>query len=178
MHILGKLLRENLFVPYALTHFYGIGPATAHRICARYSIHDRCKVRQLTPVQVTALTAFLSAPSNAPDTPRQPVASPRVDFGEALRTEAMRIQKLQARQQQIAASNVGKQRQQEKSKDPLKNIRIESDLRREIRENIAHQRMIGSYVGRRHAMGLPVRGQSSRHNSKTARKLNRVERRG
>jgi len=65
-----------------------------------------------------------------------------------------------------------------KSKDPLQNLRIESDLRREIRENIAHQRMIGSYVGRRHAMGLPVRGQSTRHNSKTARKLNRVERRG
>lgn len=59
----------------------------------------------------------------------------------------------------------------------MQNMKIESDLRREMRENIAHQRMIGSYVGRRHAMGLPVRGQSTRRNSKTARKLNRVERR-
>jgi small subunit ribosomal protein S13 len=45
-----------------------------------------------------------------------------------------------------------------------------------MRENIAHQRMIGSYVGRRHAMGLPVRGQNTQTNAKTARKLNRVER--
>lgn len=60
--------------------------------------------------------------------------------------------------------------------DPLKNLKIESDLKREVRENIAHQRMIGSYVGRRHAMGLPVRGQNTQTNAKTARKLNRVER--
>jgi small subunit ribosomal protein S13 len=61
--------------------------------------------------------------------------------------------------------------------DPLPNLRIESELKREIRENIAHQRMIGSYVGRRHAMGLPVRGQNTQSNAKTARKLNRVDRR-
>ena len=62
--------------------------------------------------------------------------------------------------------------------DQLRNLKIESELRREIRENIAHQRMIGSYVGRRHAMHLPVRGQNTQTNAKTARKLNRVERYG
>ena len=61
--------------------------------------------------------------------------------------------------------------------DPLLGIRLETDLKREMRENIAHQRMIGSYVGRRHAQGLPVRGQNTQNNAKTARKLNRVERR-
>jgi small subunit ribosomal protein S13 len=60
--------------------------------------------------------------------------------------------------------------------DPLKDLRIESELRREIRENIAHQRMIGSYVGRRHAMHLPVRGQNTQSNAKTARKLNQLDR--
>ena len=60
--------------------------------------------------------------------------------------------------------------------DPLKNLKTESELRREIRENIAHQRMIGSYVGRRHAMHLPVRGQNTQNNAKTARKLNRLDR--
>lgn len=60
--------------------------------------------------------------------------------------------------------------------DRLREIKIESDLRRQMRENIAHQRMIGSYVGRRHAMHLPVRGQNTQSNAKTARKLNRVER--
>jgi small subunit ribosomal protein S13 len=60
--------------------------------------------------------------------------------------------------------------------DPLRWLRIEADLKREMRENIAHQRMIGSYVGKRHAMGLPVRGQNTQTNARTARKLNRVER--
>jgi len=60
--------------------------------------------------------------------------------------------------------------------DPLRKLKIETDLRREIRENIDHQRMIGSYIGRRHAMGLPVRGQNTQNNAKTAKKLNRIER--
>ncbi|KAI0374841.1 ribosomal protein S13 [Pilatotrama ljubarskyi] len=60
--------------------------------------------------------------------------------------------------------------------DRLREIKIETDLRRQMRENIAHQRMIGSYVGRRHAMHLPVRGQNTQSNARTARKLNRVER--
>ncbi|KAI0277239.1 hypothetical protein BGY98DRAFT_1090009 [Russula aff. rugulosa BPL654] len=60
--------------------------------------------------------------------------------------------------------------------DPLRWLKIETDLKREMRENIAHQRMIGSYVGKRHAMGLPVRGQNTQTNARTARKLNRVER--
>lgn len=64
------------------------------------------------------------------------------------------------------------------TKDPLLKLKIETELRREVRENIAHQRMIGSYVGRRHAMGMPVRGQNTQTNAKTARKLNRVDRRG
>lgn len=63
-----------------------------------------------------------------------------------------------------------------KGADPLRWLKIEADLKREMRENIAHQRMIGSYVGRRHAMGLPVRGQNTQTNARTARKLNRVER--
>lgn len=49
---------------------------------------------------------------------------------------------------------------------------IESDLRKQIRANIVHHRAIGSYVGRRHAMGLPVRGQKTRSNAMTARRLN------
>ncbi|KAI0664855.1 hypothetical protein C8Q70DRAFT_903871 [Cubamyces menziesii] len=130
MHVLGVLLPDNQLVKHALTHFYGIGQKTAHRICARVQIHDRCRVRHLNQTQVTALTAFLSSPANSPPTPA----------------------------------------------DRLREIKIESDLRRQMRENIAHQRMIGSYVGRRHAMHLPVRGQNTQSNAKTARKLNRVER--
>ncbi|KAG0046434.1 hypothetical protein BGZ83_008412 [Gryganskiella cystojenkinii] len=54
----------------------------------------------------------------------------------------------------------------------LSDMKIESDLRKEIRANIMHHRSIGSYVGRRHAMGLPVRGQNTKNNAKTARRLN------
>jgi small subunit ribosomal protein S13 len=61
-------------------------------------------------------------------------------------------------------------------KDPLANLKIESDLRREIRENIAFQRMIGSYVGKRHAMHLPVRGQNTQTNAQTAKRLNKLDR--
>ncbi|KAG9326320.1 hypothetical protein KVV02_004057 [Mortierella alpina] len=54
----------------------------------------------------------------------------------------------------------------------LSDMTIESDLRKQIRANIMHHRSIGSYVGRRHAMGLPVRGQNTKNNAKTARRLN------
>lgn len=49
---------------------------------------------------------------------------------------------------------------------------IESDLRRQVRNNILHHREIGNYKGKRHAMGYPVRGQRTSTNAKTARKLN------
>ena len=44
----------------------------------------------------------------------------------------------------------------------LSNMTIENDLRRRLRENIRRLRDMGSYRGRRHAMGLPVRGQRTR----------------
>lgn len=44
----------------------------------------------------------------------------------------------------------------------LTGMRIENDLRRQLRENITRLRDMGSYRGRRHAMGLPVRGQRTR----------------
>ena len=59
----------------------------------------------------------------------------------------------------------------------LANLIIESDLRRQVRADIAHHRAVGSYKGRRHAMGLPVRGQRTKTNAKTAKALNKVERR-
>ena len=59
----------------------------------------------------------------------------------------------------------------------LTTLTLETDLRRQMRGDIARLRNIGSYRGRRHAMGLPVRGQNTQNNGMTARKLNRVERR-
>ncbi|KAH7132073.1 30S ribosomal protein S13 [Dendryphion nanum] len=60
----------------------------------------------------------------------------------------------------------------------LSNMKIENDLRREIQGNIKRLKDMGSYRGRRHAMGLPVRGQNTRTQIVNARKLNRIERGG
>jgi small subunit ribosomal protein S13 len=78
----------------------------------------------------------------------------------------------------------------------LTSMKIENDARMEMRNNIKRLRDMGTYRGRRHAMGLPVRGQNTRGQVNdsdhiieiflcvltlmiqinTARKLNRVER--
>jgi small subunit ribosomal protein S13 len=57
-------------------------------------------------------------------------------------------------------------------------LNIENDLRRQVRDNISRLRDMGTYRGRRHAMGLPVRGQRTRTQTSTAAKLNKVERKG
>lgn len=60
----------------------------------------------------------------------------------------------------------------------LSNMKIETDLRRQLQDNIKRLRDMGTYRGRRHAMSLPVRGQKTRTQIQTARKMNRVERKG
>ncbi|MFA5341697.1 MAG: 30S ribosomal protein S13 [Clostridia bacterium] len=44
---------------------------------------------------------------------------------------------------------------------------VEGDLRREVSFNIKRLIDIGSYRGRRHRMGLPVRGQRTKTNART-----------
>ncbi|KAG9239983.1 hypothetical protein BJ878DRAFT_431273, partial [Calycina marina] len=56
----------------------------------------------------------------------------------------------------------------------LSTMTIETDLRQSVQGNIIRLRDMGSYRGRRHAMGLPVRGQRTRSQITTARKLNKV----
>lgn len=48
-----------------------------------------------------------------------------------------------------------------------KEFRVEGDLRREIALNIKRLIEIGCYRGRRHRMGLPVRGQRTKTNART-----------
>ncbi|MHB1483284.1 MAG: 30S ribosomal protein S13 [Saccharofermentanales bacterium] len=45
--------------------------------------------------------------------------------------------------------------------------KIEGDLRREVALNIKRLTEIGCYRGRRHRMGLPVRGQRTKTNART-----------
>jgi small subunit ribosomal protein S13 len=137
-------------------------------------------MKNLSPYQVTALASFLSSPSTSLPLPRYPLA----DQSFVPPPPNKSIQELQ--NEFNAAKAVREAKKQKKAElygvqiktqvDPLKELRIESELRRMIRENIAHQRMIGSYVGRRHAMHLPVRGQNTQSNAKTAKKLNQLDR--
>lgn len=133
---------------------------------ARYSIHEGTKVGDLTQAQITSLTSFLSSPATSP---RSPVISlAKSIFGAISRPPS---------DNGVAPPLPLALPKRERPADRLAEIKIETDLRREVLENITHQRTVGSYVGRRHAMHLPVRGQNTRSNARTARKLNRVERR-
>jgi small subunit ribosomal protein S13 len=174
VHVLGIQLPDNQIARFALTHIRGIGAPTAHRLCARLQIHDKCKIRDLTPYQVTALASFLSSPHTSQTPPRYPLAAPSY-VTPPLSTPLANLQAdfAAAHSKRLEAKNAAGRTA---PTDRLKNLKIETELKREVRENIAHQRMIGSYVGLRHAMGLPVRGQNTQNNAKTARKLNRLER--
>ena len=50
-----------------------------------------------------------------------------------------------------------------------KNYKVEGDLRREIASNIKTLKDIKCYRGMRHIKRLPVRGQSTKRNSRTVR---------
>jgi len=57
-----------------------------------------------------------------------------------------------------------------KLKDVIeKNIKIEGELKRQILANIKRLKDIKSWRGLRHIKGLPVRGQTTRVNSRTVR---------
>ena len=47
------------------------------------------------------------------------------------------------------------------------NVVVEGDLRRDIQMNIKRLVDIGCYRGRRHRLGLPVRGQNTKNNART-----------
>lgn len=49
----------------------------------------------------------------------------------------------------------------------LQQFKVEGELREEVRKNIARLKKINSYRGRRHKLGLPVRGQQTQTNART-----------
>lgn len=58
----------------------------------------------------------------------------------------------------------------------ISELTVAGALKAQINENIKFKKDIGSFAGTRHVRGLPVRGQKTRNNAKTAGKLNRLER--
>lgn len=51
----------------------------------------------------------------------------------------------------------------------IKNIKVEGELRQQIKQNLARLKEIKSYRGDRHSRHLPVRGQRTKTNSRTVR---------
>ncbi len=49
----------------------------------------------------------------------------------------------------------------------LESMLVEGELRQEVLQNIKRMKDIRSYRGIRHTLGLPVRGQRTRHNAHT-----------
>ena len=47
------------------------------------------------------------------------------------------------------------------------NLKVEGELRRQVQQDVRRKIEIGSYQGMRHVLGLPVRGQRTRTNSRT-----------
>jgi small subunit ribosomal protein S13 len=120
------------------------------------------------------LTAFLASPQTAPIMPSFPLASPEFKLGEGIDSSST-IPAPIRRETWLRANP--KKEPWIRKKDPLYELKIEMELRKEMRENIAHLRDIGAYRGKRHMFGYPVRGQNTQTNAFTARKLNRIERR-
>lgn len=56
-----------------------------------------------------------------------------------------------------------------------KDFKVEGDLKREVSLNIKRLMEIGCYRGRRHRMGLPVRGQKTKTNARTRKGPKRVQ---
>ena len=60
---------------------------------------------------------------------------------------------------------------QKKITDVLKEMLLESDLKKEISSSIKRLKEVKCYRGMRHNLGLPVRWQVTRNRAKTAKKL-------
>ncbi|KAK0563548.1 hypothetical protein OC861_004734 [Tilletia horrida] len=189
MYLLGAHLPDHKLVHIALRNFLGISHHTARRLCARLQLHESAKVSSLTEAQINQLSAFLSSPSSIPARPAAPTvpvpftlyASRKLSEASSSSSSSSSAPSPAPRKSAASGTSAGTglppSQRPSPSSDPLRSLVLEADLRRQIRANIAHHRMVGSYVGRRHAAGLPVRGQRTRSNAQTARKLNRLERR-
>ncbi|KAK5960088.1 mitochondrial 37S ribosomal protein uS13m SWS2 PWA37_002580 [Arxiozyma heterogenica] len=119
VHVLGKAFKGKQVINIALaSKIYGIGLATATKICSKLGFYPWMRMHQLSESQILNLNNELS------------------------------------------------------------NMTIEDDARSKIRANIALKKKIGSYQGFRHEHHLPVRGQKTKNNAMTARKLNKLNRLG
>ncbi|UTT93517.1 hypothetical protein NDA17_005760 [Ustilago hordei] len=161
MYLLGVHLADHKLVRIALTNFYGISYDTANRLCARLSLHDRATVASLTESQITQLSAYLSSPGSIPARKPQPTTTTSQLLNP---TPSSSASSKATASTSADETSVGRPSMEANSNnDPLRQIKIEADLKRVLHANINHHRNVGSYRGRRHASHLPVRGQKDKY---------------
>ncbi|WVQ99526.1 hypothetical protein IAU59_006662 [Kwoniella sp. CBS 9459] len=184
MHLLGHNLPDHKPLKIALLTFYGLSHPLASRLLARLSIHSNALVSDLTEPQLTALSAYLSSPSTTPkpidsELKLSPPGGAELATSTAFAGSAST--KLFGGESVSNGNGKGKGRASQTHvvrEDPLDELRLETEARRAMQADILHMRQVGSYRGKRHAAGYPVRGQRTQTNASSARKHNRVERRG
>ena len=85
------------------------------------------------------------------------------------RTQASKIMKLAKIPAEVRTKDLTAEQSNAIREIVEKQYRVEGDLRREIQSNIKRLKDIRSYRGVRHMKRLPVRGQSTKRNSRTVR---------
>ncbi|PWN19119.1 S13-like H2TH domain-containing protein [Microstroma glucosiphilum] len=178
MFLLGRQLPDSQKVSIALTAFYGLSHTLASRLCARLQLHEAAKVGELTDGQVTQMSAYLSSPGSIPAQQGKITRSPLIGQKGKETSTSTSSSASSSSSSSSSSTSLPPSQRASPSSDPLRSLLLESDLRRAMQANIAHHRNVGSYKGKRHQQGLPVRGQRTSSNGLTARKLNRIERRG
>jgi small subunit ribosomal protein S13 len=103
----------------------------------------------------------IPGPITITDTPPIPQAALETFFGIGPHTSA----RILARFHIHHTAKVGELSQNQASNlvAHLDGMKIDNDLRRQVIQDIQRLRDTGTYRGRRHAMGLPVRGQNTRN---------------
>ena len=145
----------------------------------------------MTEAQVTALSAYLSSPSTNPSPEATPICPPgqqpslkgkerEVVGVVADREDPLDTLKIETDLRRSLQSDIAHHRTigtyRGKRRVPLFILHTMSCTKSDL--TFAHPTPFASYSGyARHAAGLPVRGQRTRTNAKTAKKINRVDRR-
>lgn len=172
--LLGINFPERSFVRQALTSLYGISRTSSslHSFAPPALASTNASSPYYTPLPTTTTSPSSSTPTTSSSTltPRQPLPSrtqpqpPTNLTGEPSPARHSVLARL------LAQHHIHPQARLGELPGPtltaltasLSQLVIENDLRRKQVDDITRLRDMGSYRGRRHAMGLPVRGQRTR----------------
>lgn len=104
---------------------------------------------------------------NVPDNKRVEISLTYI-FGIGRTTAAMIVEELKIDRQK-KTKDLSEDEQNKIRTHVEKKLKVEGELKHEIRDNIKRLKEIGCYRGTRHQKSLPVRGQRTKTNNRTVR---------